>query len=301
MDPSSPQPALEGTCRRACLTVPASSDRVLEKAVDIAVDELVVDLEDSVAAAAKESARDRLGRWGERLAAGGAAIAVRVNPPRSRWCHLDFEAVAGAGPVASIVLPKVESAGDVGFADRLLDGIEARAGRDAPIRLQALIETAAGLAAVEEIATASDRLDGLVLGYADLAASLGRRPPAADADLWRATQDRLLVAARANGLEAIDGPFFDLAEEAELRRHAELAAAMGFDGKWAIHPRQVEPITEAFTPSAAEAERARSVLAALERAGSETGAGAAALDGEMVDEAMAVAARRLLRRLGELR
>jgi citrate lyase subunit beta/citryl-CoA lyase len=290
------------TRRRSCLAVPASSERMLEKAAGLAADELVIDLEDAVAPAAKDAAREELPPLLDKAAAGGAALAVRVNQPRSRWCHRDIELLAGAGEaLTSIVLPKVESAGDLAFADRLLDGAEAAAGRARPLRVQALIETAAGLSRVEEIAAASDRLDSLILGYADLAASLGRSAAAAeDAERWRGAQERLLLAARAHGLQAIDGPYFDLDDEDGLREAAARTAAAGFDGKWAIHPRQLEAITASFTPTTAEVEQAERVLAALAEAEAEGGAGAVALEGKMVDEAMAAAARRLLRRAGGL-
>ncbi|MGV1049335.1 MAG: HpcH/HpaI aldolase/citrate lyase family protein [Solirubrobacterales bacterium] len=286
--------------RRSCLAVPASSQRMLEKAAGLAADELVIDLEDAVAAGAKAEAREGLVPRLTGLAAGGASLAVRVNQPRSPWCHRDLETLAGAGEEpASVVVPKVESAGDLAFVERLLDGAEAAAGRRRPLRVQALIETAAGLSRVEEIAAGGERLDALILGYADLAASLGRAASAAaEAASWRDAQERILLAARAHGLQAIDGPYFEIADEDGLRAWSEVTAGLGFDGKWAIHPRQLEPITAAFTPGAEAVERARAVLAALAEA-ERDGAGAVALEGEMVDGAMAVAARRLLRRAGE--
>lgn len=288
--------------RRSCLSVPASSPRMLNKAAAIAADELVFDLEDAVARPAKDEAREaalaRLADW------SGASVAVRVNAPRTPWCHLDLAALGAApGPQQlSVVLPKVESAGDVEFAEHLLAGAEAGgAGRERPLGLQALIETAAGLAAVEEIAAAGEgRLEALILGYADLAASLGRsRGYASDPKAWLAVQDRLLTAARANGLQAIDGPFLAVAPDEPFLAAARHARDLGFDGKWAIHPSQVAALTEVFTPDDEEVEHARAVLAALERAELEGGAGAVALDGEMLDAALAASARRLLARAGE--
>jgi citrate lyase subunit beta / citryl-CoA lyase len=272
---------------------------MLEKAAAAGADELVLDLEDAVAPAEKEEARQGLMPLLEGIAAGGSAIAVRVNQPRSEWCHRDVEALAGAGPaLGSIVLPKVESAGDLAFAERLLDGAEAAARRQRPLRVQALIETAAGLSRIDEIAASSPRLESLILGYADLAASLGRSALAGeDADSWRGAQERVLLAARAHGLQAIDGPFFALEDADGLRRAAARTAAAGFDGKWAIHPKQLQTITAAFTPSAEEVAQAEAVLEALAEAEAE-GAGAVSLEGRMVDEAMAAAARRLLARAG---
>lgn len=274
---------------------------MLEKAAGIAADEIVFDLEDAVAPAAKEGARKavvtRLADW------EGATAAVRVNAPRTPWSHGDLVALAAvpAGRLRSVVLPKVESAGDLEFIDRLLAGAEAAAGgREQPLAVQALVETVTGLTRIEDIAAATaGRLEALILGYADLAASLGRgRETAADPRSWLVAQERLLGAARANGLQAIDGPFLGTAPDARFRAAAAHSAGLGFDGKWAIHPSQVEPLAEIFTPSAAEIERARAILDALERAESEGGAGAVALDGEMLDEALAAAARRILARAG---
>jgi citrate lyase subunit beta/citryl-CoA lyase len=289
----SPDEPTEMTRRRACLAVPASSPRMLEKAAGVAVDELVIDLEDAVVVDQKDAAREALVPLLDSVAAGGAALAVRVNQPGSRWCHRDVEALAAAPALTSIVVPKVESAGDLAFLDRLLDGVEAAAGRSRPLRVQALIETAAGLSRVDEIAAASPRLDSLILGYADLAASLGR----GRGGDWTGAQERILLAARAHGLQAIDGPFFALEDTGGLAADVALIAAAGFDGKWAIHPRQVEVITAGFTPSADEVAEAEAVLAALEEAEA-SGGGAVAHEGMMVDEAMAVAARRLLARAG---
>src|SRR5918912_1143601 len=194
--------------RRSCLSVPGSSEKMLAKAPGLGADELVLDLEDAVAVDGKDAARALVVEALASEAFAGRRVAVRVNAPGTPWCHADLVALAGApAPPLSVVLPKVESAGDLAFADRLLDGAERAAGTARPIRVQALIETAAGLARVTEIAGASARLDALILGYADLAASLGRSPAGArDLDGWRAAQDAVLVAARAFGLQAIDGP-----------------------------------------------------------------------------------------------
>lgn len=285
--------------RRACLVVPGSSARMLEKARALPVDEVVIDLEDAVVADAKAQARADVV---EALTHGEFAcgtVAVRVNAPGTPWAHEDLIAIAGteARP-GSVVVPKVQSAADLGFVDRLLDGVEAAAGHAQPLRVQALVETAKGLRALDEIATASPRLDAIVLGYADLGASLGRsRSGAADLDRWLAVQDAVLACARANGLQAIDGPHLAISDETGLEAAARRAADLGFDGKWAIHPSQVDALTNAFTPEPEEVVHAEAVLAALEEAAG--GArGAVALDGEMLDEAVRVAALRTLARAG---
>ena len=175
---------------------------MLAKAPGLAADELVIDLEDAVAASMKESARASVATALASEAWAGATVSVRVNAPRTPWCHLDIAALAAvARQPAAIVVPKVESAGDLAFVERLLDGAEAAAGRARPLRVQALIETAAGLSRVQEIAGASSRLDALILGYADLAVSLGRTGAGADdLDGWRPAQEMVLLAARAHGL-----------------------------------------------------------------------------------------------------
>jgi len=276
--------------RRSCLSVPGSSERKLAKAAELAADEVVIDLEDAVAVGAKNEARAAvvaaLGDW------TGSGVAVRVNGPGTPWCHLDIAAVGALAEMpGSIVVPKVESPGDLAFIDRLLDGVEAGAGRERPLRVQAVIETAAGLANVHEIAAASPRLDALIIGYADLAASLGG---ARDLDAWLPAQHELLVAARASGLQAIDGPYLGVAPDEGFHAAAARARDLGFDGKWAIHPSQVDALNDAFTPDESEVARARAVVAALESAQE----GAVTLDGEMLDEAVRAAALRVLARAG---
>jgi citrate lyase subunit beta/citryl-CoA lyase len=282
--------------RRACLVVPAAPAAKLAKGATLAADEVVLDLEDAVVPAVKDEARAAVvealrGDW------AAESVAVRVNAIGSAWCHADLEALAGSERDAvTAVLPKVEHAHDLAFADRLLAGAEAAAGRTAPVRLIALVETAAGLAAAAEIARASERLDGLVLGYADLAASLGRPGTGASQD-WRFAQETVLVAARAAGIQAIDGPYLGTRDDDAFRAGAMHARTLGYDGKWAIHPAQLDTLRETFTPTGEEVADARAVLAALERAAAD-GAGAVAADGRMLDEALALSARRVLARAG---
>ncbi|MEO8688094.1 MAG: CoA ester lyase [Solirubrobacteraceae bacterium] len=283
--------------RRACLVVPAAPAAKLAAGATLAADEVVLDLEDAVVPGVKDEARaavaDALGGdW------AAESVAVRVNAIGSPWCHSDLVALAGSGRErVTAVLPKAEHAGDLAFADRLLAGAEAAAGRTTPVRLIALIETAAGLAAATEIARASERLDGLVLGYADLAASLGR-PAAGAAETWRFAQESVLVAARAAGIQAIDGPHLGTRDDEALRAGAQHARALGYDGKWAIHPAQLDTLREMFTPTDEEVADAREVLHALELAAVE-GAGAVAAGDRMLDEALAVSARRVLARAGD--
>ncbi|MDQ6605521.1 MAG: CoA ester lyase [Actinomycetota bacterium] len=282
------------------LVVPGSSERMLAKARDIDVEELVVDLEDAVIPERKSEA---LAAVLEALDVPGfqaGRVLVRVNAIGTAWAHQELIALTAAPHLAGVVVPKVESPGDLAFVDRLLDGAELAAGRVKPLLVQALIETARGLTALHQIVSASPRLEAIILGYADLSASLGRsRAGVADLDRWLAVQDIVLVAARSGGVQAIDGPHLKLEDADGLVAAARRAADLGFDGKWAIHPSQLAPLAAEFTPSPAEVEHAESVLEALARAARD-GGGAVAMDGEMLDEPVRLAALRTLARAGRV-
>ena len=267
--------------RRSSLSVPGSSERMLGKAAALETDEIVVDLEDSVAPDVKDQARELVGELLAAERSCAAAVAVRINPLSGPWGERDVaELVERAGPrIGSLVIPKVESAEDVLAVDRLLWTAGAPAGG---VGIQALVETAGGLLRAGEIAAASPRMEALILGYADLAAWLGRAPGPAPPERWLHAQETLLVAARAAGVQAIDGPYLEIRDDVGLRLRAEHARALGFDGKWAVHPGQLRIINVAFTPVDEELARARAILDALARA---EGRGAVELDGEMIDEA----------------
>ncbi|MEQ1768670.1 MAG: CoA ester lyase [Devosia sp.] len=282
--------------RRSCLSVPGGSDKMLQKAPTIVADEIVLDLEDGVATNAKDEARAKVVTALGSGAFAGRGVAVRVNAIGTAWCHEDIVAIGAIDhPWLTLVVPKLESAGDLAFVDRLLDGVERRGGRRVTMGLQGLIETAKGLAKVSEIASASERLEGLILGYGDLGSSLGRSPDTG----WAFAQDAILLAARSNGLLAIDGPFFALGDGAadELAKATTHAASLGFDGKWAIHPNQLEVIEAAFTPSPEQQARAKSMLAQLDEANAR-GVGVVTFEGGMIDEAMRAGAERILSRAG---
>jgi citrate lyase subunit beta / citryl-CoA lyase len=281
--------------RRTTLAVPGSSPRFLEKARDLPADEVFLDLEDAVAPAAKGDARAlvvralRAGGWGEKT------MAVRVNDASTGWAYRDVvEIVEQAGDCLDvIVLPKVTGPRDIAWLDLLLGQIELASGlRPGGIAIEAQIEDAAGLAAVDEVAAASPRLDALVFGPADFMASLGMRSltvgaqPAgyAGGDAFHYPHLRILVAARAHGLQAIDGPFAAISDAAGLKRSAASAAALGFDGKWVVHPGQIDVVNDEFTPGQAEFDRAELMLEAYDYHTGQ-GRGAAMLDGEMIDEA----------------
>jgi citrate lyase subunit beta / citryl-CoA lyase len=281
--------------RRTCMSVPASSQRFLAKARDLAVDEVMLDLEDSVAPAAKATARElavaalKAGDWGRKL------VAVRVNGATTPWAYQDVIAVLTGAPgaVDSLILPKVSDPGAVVWLDVLLTQLELAAGLEpGSTKIEAQIEDAAGLAAVDEIAAASGRLASLVFGPADFMASIGMRSltvggqPAGYAfDAHHYPLMRILVAAKARGLQAIDGPYARIADVDGLRSAAASAAALGYDGKWVLHPAQVDVVNEAFTPAPGDYERAVRILAAYERATETDQRGAVMLDDEMIDEA----------------
>ena len=254
---------------------------MLSKSSSLEVDEVVADLEDSVAVDAKESARDLVAAFLERAESLAPAVAVRINALAGQWGERDvLELVRRAGPqIGSLIVPKVTCAADLVAVERLLDTL---GGRAENVALQALIENAAALERVSEIAAASRRLEAVILGYADLAASLGRGPAATTPQSWLYAQETVLVAARAHGLHAIDGPYLEIKDYPALRRWAEHVRSLGFNGKWAIHPSQIEVINATFTPSTDQLAQAHSILDALGRA---EGRGAVELDGEMIDEA----------------
>jgi citrate lyase beta subunit len=253
--------------RRTSLTVPGSNLRMVEKAADLAADEIVIDLEDGVAPSSKDAARENL-----HAAKARGTLAVRINAVGTPWFERDLEAVLEHRPDV-VVLPKAE-------LDHLslVDGLA----------IEVQIETARALVDVERIAFAG--VEALVFGPGDFAASLGVPVLTIGAGASEYALARIAVAARAAGVQPVDGPYAVLDDEAGLRASAERALALGYDGKWCIHPRQLEIVNEVFTPSAEEVERARRILAA--------GSGATALDGEMVDPATKRLAEGVIARAG---
>ena len=282
--------------RRATLAVPGSNPRFVAKARDLTVDEVFLDLEDAVAVAEKERSRGlvtqalRAGGWGTKI------MAVRVNDVRTGWAYRDvIDIVEQAGQwLDAVVLPKVTGPLDVSWLDLLLSQLEQATGLPAgQIAIEAQIEDAAGLASVDAIAAASPRLAALIFGPADFMASMGMRsltvgaPPAgyAGGDAFHYAHMRILTAARASGLQAIDGPFAAIADIAGLAASAASVAALGFDGKWVLHPGQIEPVTREFSPSQAEYDRAELIIEAYEYYTGVQRRGAGMLAGEMIDEA----------------
>jgi citrate lyase subunit beta / citryl-CoA lyase len=259
--------------RRSCLTVPAASARMLEKAASLPADEIVVDLEDGIAVAAKESARENLG-----LARARGILAIRINGTATPWWRDDLAAAVAAKPDV-VVLPKAETAEEVAELIELLPS---------GIGLEVMVETARGLVEVERIAALRGPLEALVFGPGDFGASVGVPVLTIGDGAWDYPLARISVAAHAFGLQAIDGPYAALDDEDGLRAAARQALDHGFEGKWVVHPSQIDPVRDVFTPSAYEVERARAILAAAD--------GASRVEGAMVDLAAKRLAERVLAR-----
>jgi len=283
--------------RRTVLSVPGSSDKMIQKAKQLPADEVFLDLEDAVAPEAKAEARTRVAAalaepgWGTQLR------GVRVNDWTTPWTHADvIEVVAAAGAhLDLIVLPKVSAAVHVHALDLLLSQLEATHGlTPGGIGVEAQIENAAGLTNVDAIA-AAPRVQALVLGPADMMASLnmrtlvvGEQPEGYDVgDAHHHVLMRILVAARTRGINAVDGPFLKVRDTAAFRRVAGRSAALGYDGKWVLHPDQIEAGNEVFSPRQADYDHAELILEAYDWHTSRAGGarGAVMLGDEMIDEA----------------
>ncbi|WP_424890322.1 HpcH/HpaI aldolase/citrate lyase family protein [Streptomyces sp. XH2] len=283
--------------RRSCLAVPGSNPRFLEKAQGLPADMVFLDLEDACAPLAKEGARhlvvDALnnGDW------TGKTTAVRVNDWTTHWTYRDVVTVVeGAGPnLDCIMLPKVQDAQQVVALDLLLTQIEKTMGFEVGrIGIEAQIENAKGLVNVDEIAAASPRVETLIFGPADFMASInmrslvvGEQPPGYPADAYHYILMRILMAARAHDLQAIDGPYLQIKNVEGYKEIARRSAALGFDGKWVLHPGQVDAANEVFSPSQEEYDHAELILDAYDWCTSEAGGkkGSAMLGDEMIDEA----------------
>jgi citrate lyase subunit beta/citryl-CoA lyase len=284
--------------RRSNLAVPGSSRKMIDKARTLPVDQVFLDLEDAVAPAAKADARAVVvqalneGGW------GGRVRVVRVNDWTTPWTYQDVvQVVEGAGAnLDCLLLPKVASPEQVVALDLLLTQIERAVGLEVGrIGIEVQIENARGLLAIEAIATASPRVETLVFGPADFMASInmkslvvGEQPPGYDVgDAYHHILMSILLAARAHDKQAIDGPYLAIRDVEGFRRVARRSAALGFDGKWVLHPGQVDAANEVFSPRQEDYDRAEDILDAYAWYTSEAGGarGAALLGEEMIDEA----------------
>ncbi len=277
--------------RRSEPSTPASNPKMIEKAMGTAADLVFLDLEDAVAPSQKEAARINAiaalndADWGTRIR------AVRVNGADTQWAYDDVvQVVEQAGhKLDVIIVPKPKAPRDIWFFDTLITQIETKMGLAKRIGLEALIEESAALSRVEEIAACCPRLEALILGFGDLSASQGMRFGVATdpanrypGDIWHHARVRMISACRANGLDAIDGPFANFRDPEGYRREATWAATLGAVGKWAIHPSQIDLANEVFAPTASEIENARKMKAASDAAVKD-GAGASGAGGMLID------------------
>ena len=290
--------------RRSVLSVPGHVKKMHAKACQSKTDVIMLDLEDSVPVDAKPDAPAIIIKSIESLDWQNKTITVRINGLDTPFGYRDLKTIGEAvgHRIDTIVLPKTDDAGDVHFVSRMLDGIEMHRGFSNRIGIEAIIESARGLANVNRIARASDRLKTLVFGIADYSASIGARLVSIsghgeEEDVypghrWHFEMSRLIMAAKAQNLMVIDAPYGNFKDLDGLERASAMACALGFDGKWAIHPNQLETINRVFSPSDTDVARAMKVLNTYETAENE-GRGAAAVNGRMIDAATVRLARQV--------
>lgn len=301
---------------RSLLSVPASSERFFAKAIASDADTIMLDLEDAVAPAEKAQARAAAIAALQGMDWGAHTICVRINGLDTEWAYRDLIDVAEACPrVDTVMVPKVERPDDVTCVATLLRGIELATGRKRPIGIEILVETALGMTNVEAIAQCSPRLESISFGPGDYAASVGNRSKIVggpdpeygvltypdDAgrrtqhwgDAWHYALARLATACRAHGIRALDGPYTDFKDPDGLAAISRRAVSLGYTGKWCIHPEQIGPVNRIFGPTGEEIAHARRLVAAMDSAHG-AGAGAATLDGKMIDMAHVRQARRII-------
>ncbi len=295
------QPASPARPNRCQLFGPGSRPELFEKMAASAADVINLDLEDSVSPADKPQARKNVIEAINNVDWGNKTLSVRINGLDSEFWYRDVvDILEQAGErIDQIMIPKAGCAGDIYAVDALVSSIEMAKGRKKPINFEVIIETAAGLAHVEEIAAASPRMVAMSLGAADYAASMGMqttgiggtqenyymKTPNGDShwgDPWHAPTVAIVAACRTHGLLPVDGPFGDFSDDEGFNAQARRAATLGMVGKWAIHPKQVALANEVFTPSEAQINEAREILAAMKQAEAE-GQGAAVYKGRLID------------------
>jgi malyl-CoA/(S)-citramalyl-CoA lyase len=300
------QPASLERPNRCQLFVPGSRPAIFEKAAASAADVINIDLEDSVSPADKAEARKNVIKGLNEVNWGTKTISVRINGLDTEFWYRDIiDILEQSGDrIDQFMIPKVGCAGDIYAVDALVSAVEMAKGRKKPVTLEVIIETAAGLAHVEDIAASSPRMAAMSLGAADYAASMGMQTTGIggtqanyymldDAngdtaraahlgDPWHAVTVAIVSACRTHGLLPVDGPFGDFSDDAGFAAQAHRSATLGMVGKWAIHPKQVALANEVFTPSEAQITEAREILSAMEEA-EKSGQGAAVYKGRLVD------------------
>jgi len=307
---------------RSELAVPGSNPAMFEKAANSAADIVFLDVEDAVAPDDKAQARKNIIQGLNDIDWGRKTMMVRINGLDTHYMYRDVVDIVEACPrLDMILIPKVGTAADVYAIDMMVTQIETAMGRTKRIGFEVLIETALGMANVEAIAQSSKRLEAMSFGVADYAASTRARTTViggvnkdsgvltdrdADGnreyfwtDPWHAAQTRMMVACRAYGLRPIDGPFGDFSDPDGYLAAANRAAVLGYEGKWAIHPSQIELANQVYTPSEAEVTRARRIMQAMDEA-AKAGKGAVSLDGRMIDIASIRMAEALLAKADQI-
>ena len=297
--------------QRSELAVPGTNPGMFEKALKSEADYVFLDLEDAVATSNKLQARKNIIEalndidWRR----NGKTISFRTNGIDTQYMYRDVvEVVEKAGKnLDTILIPKVGVPADIYMVDALLTQIEKAVGITEPIGIEALIETALGISNVESIASSSRRLEAMHFGSGDFAAScqaptleIGGLNPDYPGDQLHYAMSRIVVACRAYGIRPIDGPYGNFKDLEGLEAAAKRASALGYEGKWAIHPSQIDLVNSVFSPSSAEVDQAKRILTALEEA-AEEGKGAAKLDGRMIDAVSARMAENLVKKNAEVR
>lgn len=294
------QPAAPARPNRCQLFGPGSRPAIFEKMAASAADVINLDLEDSVAPSDKPEARKNIIQAISNIDWGNKHLSVRINGLDTPYWYRDVVDLLenAADRLDQIMIPKVGNASDLYAVDALVSAIETSKGRKKRISFEVIIETAAGIAHVEEIAAASPRLQAMSLGAADFAASMGMQTTGIGgtqenyymfregqkywSDPWHWAQTAIVAACRTHGVLPVDGPFGDFSDDEGFRAQALRSATLGMVGKWAIHPKQVSLANEVFTPSAEAVAEAREILEAMDEA-QKTGAGAAVYKGRLVD------------------
>lgn len=290
--------------RRSELALPACNDHMFVKGVTCGADLVFLDLEDATPVGLKVESRAKAIRALTELDWGRTARAIRINGLDTQWCHDDIiEVVTHAGAqLDTIVIPKARTAKDVWWVDLLLTQLEAKLGLEKKIRLEVLIEEVEGLANAEQIVRASDRLDAVIFGVGDFSLSQGARVdtnfvPMGEypGDFWAYARNKIMVAARIAGIDAIDSPYPDYADVAGYEAEARRSSLYGYTGKWAIHPGQVPIANDVFAPTAEEIALAHRNVAAYREAEA-AGRGAVGVEGVLVDAAHVKKAEEVLAR-----
>ena len=288
--------------RRCQLSVPGSSEKMMHKAAALGVDFVFLDLEDAVAPSEKRGARAKIVEALNTLDWGRTTRCVRINDLTTEYAYEDIiEVVEGARENLDVLmLPKAMSAADVQFVDKLLSMMEKKLGLQKRIGIDVLIEEVEAMLQVEQIAASTPRLECLIFGMGDYSASQGISlrdiggPSGYPGDIWSYQRHKLIIAARANRLDAVDGPFADFRSPDDFREECKRAMTLGMVGKWAIHPSQVALAQQAFSPKAEDAARARQMIRAYDEALAQ-GLGAVQYEGKMID----IASVRIVRNLVE--